>query len=297
MLIFLLPLLGLEFARSSSAEIRSWFSRPILMLVAGAGLRYVDVWPVGTQLNRRDFPFPFFPSWGVSLSLWVLALQYTTTVRASLFTALSPLVIIAYEYSTGGKVRRMELYGVGVAMFGAALCVLVSMEEGSDDAQKTASGMAFGDLLCFISSVFTSADFVYTARARQVMPLVTFTTLCTTIVTIVCAWFSVMFEHASLGIATTGLLGWMQPEFAAYVLTLSLIIGVFGVLGYNIALKHISPLILSIVGLTEPVMTGVISWAVGLEGIPALSTWVGGSFVLLGTSIAVLAGDGEHSHH
>lgn len=159
-------------------------------------------------------------------------------------------------------------------------------------AERGPFTMLMGDLMCILSACFTAADYVYSARARQSVALVSFTFFSTFLVWLTCGLMSIVFEDSRLlGRSIDALMGWLADEFRWYVCILSLFIGVFGILGYNISLKYISPLLLSIVGLTEPAMTGIITWAAGMEEPPGIGTWVGGTFVLAGTLLAVLFGD------
>jgi len=52
--------------------------------------------------------------------------------------------------------------------------------------------------------------------------------------------------------------------------------------GFNYAVQYISPLVFASCQLLDPAVTGVISWAAGLEGVPPASTWIGGVVVMLG---------------
>ena len=275
-LVLLAPMLAVELIRTPSKDMRAWARWPALWSVFAAGV-----------------------SWSVSLCLWVVALQFTTAVRASLFTALSPLAIICKLYFSGEPVSRGELGGVAVSTLGTFVCVLASSaEREAQGATQTVGVMLLGDAMCLLSACFTAADYIYSARARQSVPLVTFTFMSTALVAASCAVMAVIFEGATLGAdgnggAKAALTGWLSDDFRSFVIFMSLFIGVFGILGYNISLKYIAPLLLSIVGLTEPALTGVITWAVGMEALPTTGTWMGGSLVLAGTFLAMTYGN----HH
>jgi len=60
-------------------------------------------------------------------------------------------------------------------------------------------------------------------------------------------------------------------------------------LGFNYAVKYVSPLLFSTVPLLDPILTGGISWAWGLEGVPSWSTFLGGGIVMIGIGIVVIS--------
>lgn len=60
-------------------------------------------------------------------------------------------------------------------------------------------------------------------------------------------------------------------------------------------MTHISPLIFSSIQLVDPIMTGIIAWIAGIEGIPDLYTWIGGFVVISGVAL-ITYGEHQRSH-
>lgn len=85
--------------------------------------------------------------------------------------------------------------------------------------------------------------------------------------------------------------GWLNYHWLPKILLFGLIVGVVCIAGFNYAMQYISPLVFSSVTLVDPAVTGVISWAAGLEGIPDVWTWLGGVVVMAGVGVVSL---GEH---
>jgi drug/metabolite transporter (DMT)-like permease len=54
----------------------------------------------------------------------------------------------------------------------------------------------------------------------------------------------------------------------------------------------LSPLVFSAVTLVDPAITGIISWLVGIEGVPDVYTWSGG-IVVLGGVLIVIFGENQ----
>ena len=53
-------------------------------------------------------------------------------------------------------------------------------------------------------------------------------------------------------------------------------VGVALFMCFNYSLQFFSPLLFSAITLVDPACTGLVSWAVGIEGIPDIYTWVRG---------------------
>jgi hypothetical protein len=58
---------------------------------------------------------------------------------------------------------------------------------------------------------------------------------------------------------------------------------------------HISPLIFSSIQLLDPVLTGIIVWMAGIEGVPDISTWIGGIVIMSGVGL-ITVGEYSRSH-
>ena len=56
-------------------------------------------------------------------------------------------------------------------------------------------------------------------------------------------------------------------------------------------MQYIPPLIFSACGLVDPAITAILSWAIGVESLPTLVTWIGGFTVMTGVGVISL---GDH---
>jgi drug/metabolite transporter (DMT)-like permease len=61
--------------------------------------------------------------------------------------------------------------------------------------------------------------------------------------------------------------GWLDTEFVQPMMLFGLLIGLIGMLGWNYSIKVLDPLVFSTVQLVSPALTGIIAYAIGLEGI------------------------------
>lgn len=160
MLVFLIPLALVESKYEVYAQ-----KQQVSMFSTPHGLRY----PLLAYVLMDGV------AWAVGSSSWVVALQYTTTVRASVFASLSPIVLALYQYCAGGQVSLWEWAGVLGAFVGT--CVIIS--DGAFDSEGHSAGdMLLGDGLCLLASFAFSFEilnrkntcaYVHLFKVRQVV--------------------------------------------------------------------------------------------------------------------------------
>lgn len=69
-------------------------------------------------------------------------------------------------------------------------------------------------------------------------------------------------------------------------------------------MQYIPPLIFSSLGLVDPAVTAILSWAIGVESLPSMFSWIGGFVVMAGVGIISYGEhvrthneDKSHDHH
>ena len=237
--------------------------------------------------------------WSCSLVLWVTALAFTTTARASLLTSIYPLLLVLWlKYGpTHGAVSSGEIAGVVVSFAGIVLTEGLSMFEHAPaptvPGAPTPSGsmLLMGDLLCLSSAVFIAMDIVLSKRARSVMPLFAYSLVTCFMCLLLLTGLSLVLEDTVLFSMHPrhGAFGWLSsPSLAGLTVAFGLLEGLVGVLGFNFAVKYVPPLIFSSVQLLDPGITGLMSWGAGLEAFPSASTFLGIGVVAVGIGIVVV---------
>ena len=104
MVLFLVPLGYIERTTTIKEERVDWFKKfddlrfPLFVHVSIAGI-----------------------AWAANLLLWITGLKYTTTVRASLFAQMHPLILVVYLRLRGDSVSSFEWIGVIVSFAGLLL--------------------------------------------------------------------------------------------------------------------------------------------------------------------------------
>lgn len=252
-------------------------------------------------------------AWSLNLCCWIIGLEYTTTVRASLFSGTHPLMLAIYLYFSGRHVSGYMWTGVMVSFAGLAFIALFSdgplykaVLGTTHRIKNTASSSSgggdqswFGDLLCLVAACAEVVVITNRDRTKHLVPVVQYTaltTLCVALMTTICASF---YTSATFFCTSDNcLFGWMSSRWISTMFIFGFVVGVVCVGGFNFSMQYIHPLIFSCVLLVDPAVTGVISWLIGVEGLPDLFTTIGGLIVVVGVALVTIgesssAGSGQ----
>lgn len=225
--------------------------------------------------------------WGGSLALWVVAIPLTSTARASLFCSLYPLLLVGYMKWRGHNISRGEVFGVLISIVGIVVSEITSLLAPADPTQDQHLKLV-GDILCILASILIAMNIVAGGRARTVMRLMTYTFICSVFVTFFLFILTMTFEDSTFDTdPQTGVFGWVHGQWLYLILVFGFTVGFLGLVGFNFAVKHVSPVIFSTVQLLDPGVTAVMSYGAGLESLPDISTFLGVGIVSIGIGFVV----------
>jgi drug/metabolite transporter (DMT)-like permease len=227
-------------------------------------------------------------AWALDLLCWVTGLQYTTTVRASIFASLHPVILILYFGVWQRRILSVVEWAGTFVAFGGLTFAALDMKDNSSMHEFTTE--ALGDFLCILSAVGQAIVIVTRGLIAEKLPLMQYTAF-TTLVVAFSSSLITLFLGTPFDFSEFGLFGWCTPFWIGKMFIFAFVVGVICVTGYNFAMRSISPLVFSSCLLVDPAITGLISWIIQIEGIPTLWTIMGGLVVTAGVGLIVI---GEH---
>ena len=228
---------------------------------------------------------------GIFLTLhfgtWLMSLKLTTLTHSLLFVTAHPLVIVVGLWIIGKSVKRGKVMGVVIGFFGATIAIVGGSEE---------SGVSlFGNLLAFMGAV-TYVGYLSAGRIlRTWMPIFLYAFPVTLISAILLIFWSILVENTTPSLGdVTSIFGWSSMVFLPFVILLAIGPGLIGHTGLNTCLRWMSPLIISVVMITEPVIGSIIGWSLGVENVPGKWTWIGGILMITGVALVTLTNELEN---
>tara|TARA_B100001094_G_scaffold308632_1_gene341469 strand:+ start:458 stop:1405 length:948 start_codon:yes stop_codon:yes gene_type:complete len=247
----------------------------------------------GFELNRNDAKLILASSifLAVHFGSWVWSLDNTSLVHSLLFVNTHPLVVVAVMPFLGEVVRRGHIRGVALG-FGGATISLMDLGDGGQVS-------LVGDFAAFVGAV-TVVGYILVGRqlrSKRRMPIFIYAFPVTLAAGIWLSFATVLFEGTSFSsVEPSGsLYGWSDPIWIVWIAYLSLGPGLCGHTGVNTVLRWISPIVVSIAMLMEPVLGAIIGWLWTDEVVLGLPTVLGGLMMMAGAITATLQERGQNS--
>jgi drug/metabolite transporter (DMT)-like permease len=129
--------------------------------------------------RKPDLDYPIYGhvlvagvGWSVNLLFWIVALQYITTVKASIIANLHPLLLVIYMRLTGHEVSVLDWTGVIVTIAG----IFVIGSEELLFQEKSTSNVSpvyelLGYVLCFFAACGELVVILNRKRIKKYVPL------------------------------------------------------------------------------------------------------------------------------
>jgi len=210
-------------------------------------------------------------------------------------TGLSKARRACLQFLPSRSLTWVELGGTVLALGGAALMVVpeeLGWGVSSSAATVGPDPSLAGDSAAFLGAVAMAAYLWVGASLRRWTPLWLYAFPVTVTAAMTASLASLVIEGGVNpgGVGANGWFGWVHDSEFALLAFLSGFIS--GILGHSLAilsLKYVSPLVVSVALLLEPMLGSVIGWAAGQQGVPTLWTGVGGVVLLAGIVLVTLA--------
>ena len=223
--------------------------------------------------------------------LWVWSLDHTTLTHSLLFVTAHPLVFVVGLALLGRPLQTRQSSGAVIGFIGVGFTLIGA----GGDGEVT----LIGDLAAFGGAIAIVGYLAAGRNLRSWMPLFVYAFPVTAIGAILLTIASIGLEGTSFsGISTDfSVFGWIDPIWLPAVLYLAIGPGLVGHTGINAVLKWISPVIISVSVMIEPILGTVIGMVVGTATAPDQWTWFGGCLILIGIYAVTTTAESTGSFH
>ena len=200
---------------------------------------------------------------------WIASLRYTSVASSVILVTLTPLLLVPAGYLMWGErpTRRLGL-GIGLAI-GGSVCI------AWNDFQLSPPQALYGDLLALGGAVMMAAYLVCGRLVRPSVPLPLYAGLVYACAAL-CLWAVCLLSPVSI-------LGYAG---SAYLILLLLGLGpqLIGHTVVNWALAYLSPTIVAVILLAEPIGASLLAWLWLGESVSWLQGG-GGALILTGIGL------------
>ena len=203
---------------------------------------------------------------------WIASLDFTSIANSVVLVTLTPVwlvvwAVVALRQPPG---RRIWL-AVGLALAGSAVM-------GSGSARVGMESL-FGDGLALVGGILFVGFLLLAEAARRTIGIVAF-------VTLVYSGAAILLWAAVFALSLP-LVGLSLETYLAFI-GLGLVSQIIGHTGFNWAVRAISPMVLALLFLTEPLLSTALGWFYFGEGF-ARETAIGGVLILAAIYFGVRA--------
>lgn len=246
---------------------------------------------------------------GVALAIhfcaWSLSLNMTSLSHSLLFVCTTPILLVGFQTMTFICLSKfsdrfkspptlLEVLGSLVG-FGAA-CILANEAAANSTVDPNSlqhEPTLLGDLVATLGAAAMGVYLLTGASLRSWMPVWLYVFPVTIIAGLLAALFSIAFEEKTqlAGVSAQSLFGLFgSGQRFGLVLGSAFTAGILGHTMANLALEYISPLIVSVLLLFEPLIGSFIGYIVGVQGPPSLVTWLAGFPLMIAAGLVSLGG-------
>jgi drug/metabolite transporter (DMT)-like permease len=245
-----------------------------------ASLVLIPAWKQLRQNRVSRQAYYYAVTAGLSLALhfasWITSLSFTSIAASTTLVTTNPIWIALISWFWWKeKPKKLTLLGIVVALVGSVIIAF------SDRAVNTENfdDSIFGNFLAIIGALMASFYFLFGTQAQKLgLNISSYIAIAYTTAALILLPLPLLFGSSYFG----------YPNLVyIYVLLMAIVSQLIGHTSFNWAVKYISPTLVSLTILFEPIGASLLGFFLFKE-IPSLSVLAGGVILLLGVGMGVL---------
>lgn len=204
---------------------------------------------------------------------WISSLALTSVVASTTLVTTNPIwVALLSRIFLKEKLSQSTLWGIAIAVTGGIL-----IAAGSSTTASNAANPLVGNLLALAGAVFASLYMLAGREAQKKLNTTSYITIAYSVAAIALLPLPWIWQTSYRGYETSVYL---------YIVAMAIVSQLIGHTSFNWSLRWLSPTVVALVILIEPVISGVLA-ALVFKEIPSVALLWGGIVLLSGIAIAV----------
>jgi drug/metabolite transporter (DMT)-like permease len=210
----------------------------------------------------------------IHFATWITSLSYTSIAASTVLVTTNPIWVGFFSWWWyGEKLSLQSIIGIALALGGGVIMAIADSSNGG-----SYSNPIFGDLLALIGAVMSSLYIIFGSQAQQ-------KGLSTT------SYVAIAYSLAALCLLPLPFLfdaGYVDypGKVYLYVLLMAVMSQIIGHTSLNWSVRWISPTVISLSLLLEPVVASLVG-ALVFQEIPSIDLLLGSLMILWGIALAI----------
>ncbi|KAH9259742.1 hypothetical protein BASA81_002164 [Batrachochytrium salamandrivorans] len=225
---------------------------------------------------------------GAHFAAWSISLTLTSLSHSLLFVCTTPLLLVGYQ-ATGYALCVFSNPPTWVESIGACIGVVaagvLANEAGGGDGKGDHTVSLAGDFTALLGAAAMGIYLSLGAKVRQQVLLWMYVFPVTLVAGVVCVVGSWAFEPGSL---EHSLLGANQQQDFYLAFGAAFTAGILGHTLANLALGYVSPLVVSVLLLSEPLIGSLLGYWAGVQSPPSPTTIACGVPLMLAAALVTV---------
>lgn len=210
----------------------------------------------------------------IHFATWITSLAYTSITASTVLVTTNPIWVGLFSWWWyGEKLSLQGIIGIGIALFGGAIMAIAD-----SNIDGSYSNPILGDLLALIGAVMSSLYMIFGSQAQR-RGLDTGSYVAIAYFTAALCLFPLpfLFKVSYLG---------YQGKVYLYVCLMALMSQIIGHTSLNWSMRWISPTVISLSLLFEPVIASLVG-AIVFGEVPSINLLLGGCIILGGIGVFI----------
>jgi drug/metabolite transporter (DMT)-like permease len=244
-----------------------------------SALIILPAWKSLKQVQSSPRSYYYAIAAGCCLALhfaaWITSLSFTSIAASTTLVTTNPVwVSLLCWWWFKEKLSLQTILGICIALIGSFLIAF-----GDIHPELGYSNPLLGDLLSLFGAILVSLYFLFGREAqRQGFTITNYIAVAYSSAAVMLLPLPLLFNTAYTG---------YPHQVYIYVLLMAVFSQIIGHTSFNWSLRWLSPTIVTLAILFEPVVASLLGWVIFAE-IPAMWVIFGGIVVLIGVNVAVL---------
>lgn len=212
---------------------------------------------------------------GIHFAFWIVSLSYTSIAASTTIVTTNPVwVALISWFCWGEKPKKRTILGISIALFGGLIVGLADL-----NASNAGSNPLLGDFLALLGSWAISGYLLLGREAQKNgIGIGSYITVVYSVAALFLLPLPLMFGATYLG----------YPNLVYFYIFLTTIFPqLIGHTSFNWALRRISPTLVTLAILFEPIFASIFGYLFFAE-IPSLNVLIGAFILLCGVFIAAI---------